>query len=322
MVLSADQVEIGQAGPDSRRMKAPLIIYHTSFLPYLPFSLFQNTRTNPNRETILLGDRHNRVSGIPYTHIETEGYQEKNREFLPVYRHASPSHFGDERRCIERWFVLWDFLEKNKTKSFYFMDSDYLLFANLDDFEKNWAHGSVCGTPRIFGLGYFPDAELIGCLCRWILGLYKNGARFEATREQFRRAGSGLQEMGLIAEFCREEKVSVMDLSWRQVGTDPCFDDGFFGSSYRYTPKEFHRLRQSQAGGPVFARDGKKIQRLLGLHFGGHNKSQIPGFTGWSTAVLRSFLRPNYRRNLKWLIQYALTGSACRRQLQSKAFLA
>jgi len=298
---------------------APLIIYHTTFLPYLPFCLWQNTRTNPERECVLLGDRDNKIEGIPYTHIDTERYQERNSEFIRVYRHASNSHFGDERRCIERWFVLWEYLEKHRIRGFYFLDSDYLLFGDLSEFEFEWEKSGPCGTPGLFGLGYFPDAGLIGDLCNWILGLYQNDERFAAMRDRFHQAGEGLQEMGLIREFCRSEGVPVRKLSWRQSEMNPCFDDGFFGSSYRYNSKEFSRLMQKKAGGAVSVWDGRRDRRLLGLHFGGHQKNQIPGFTGWTPAVIRAFFRPNYRRNLKWLLQYFWNGCACRARLQRQS---
>lgn len=298
---------------------APLIIYHTSFLPYLPFCLWQNTRANPGRECVLLGDQGNKIEGIPYTHIDTNEYQGKNDLFIKVYRHATDSHFGDERRCIERWFVLWEYLEKHHVQDFYFLDSDYLLFGDLSEFESEWKGKSPGGTPDLFGLGYFPEASLIGVLCSWILELYQDDGRFTAMRDRFHQAREGLQEMGLIREFCRTEGVPVRKLTWRQPEMDSCFDDGFFGSSYRYNSKEFSRLAQKEAGGVVSFWDGLRYRRLWGLHFGGHQKNQIPGFTGWSPAVFRSFFRPNYRRNLKWLLQYLGNGWACRGRLRRQS---
>ena len=40
---------------------APLVIERTFFLPYLPFSLLQNARSNPHRLLSLLGDKSNRI---------------------------------------------------------------------------------------------------------------------------------------------------------------------------------------------------------------------------------------------------------------------
>ena len=299
----------------SKPVRPPLLIYHTTFLPYLPFALWQNSKSHPDRQVILLGDRTNRCDGIDYVHQNVAEYQHENEKFIRVYRHAVDAHFQDERRCIERWFVLHSFLKKSGLESFYFLDSDYLLFESLKSQETGKPCASPWGTPHLFGLGFFPKAELIARLCSWILDLYKNDARFTKLKARFAEKGSGLQEMGLIRTFCLEEGIQVESRAWSQNPESACLDNGHFGSSYQHNRRVFDSLRQASAGGPVTGWDGQRRRRLSGLHFGGNNKSQIPGFTGWAPAVFRAFCRPNYRKNLKHLCQYLWSGYLCRSQL-------
>lgn len=299
----------------SKPVRPPLLIYHTSFLPYLPFALWQNSKTHPDRQVILLGDRTNRCDGIDYVHQDVAEYQHENEKFIRVYRHAVDAHFQDERRCIERWFVLGEFLTKTGLESFYFLDSDYLLFEDLASQEREGIPRTPWGTPYLFGLSLIPDAKLVHRLCAWILDLYQSEPRFLAVKKELESEGWGMQEMGLILSFCREQGIQVENRTWQQSTTEACFDNGHFGSSYKHNRRVFDSLRQASAGGPVTGWDGKRRRRLSGLHFGGNNKSQIPGFTGWSPAVIRSFFRPNYRRNLKYLCQYLWNGSRCRSQL-------
>lgn len=300
-------------------MKPPLVIFHTSFLPYLPFSLWQTSRANPGRELILLGDETNRIPGIPYRHETGATYREKNGTFLQAYRHITRSDFHDERRCLERWFILSEFLEKNRVQGFYFLDSDYLLFADLSKHEDRWISEEAAGTPLFWGFAYFRSPRPIHDFCQWLLELYRDEPRFTAMRRRYEEAGSGLQEMGFIREFCRESSLPIRNLSWRDTREPVTFDDGFFGSSFHYHPKDFSGLCQQEAGGPVWTETEGQRRTFLGMHFIGHSKNQIPGFTGWFGAVARSFFRPNYRRNLKWLCQYAWVGHRCRRQLQRQA---
>ena len=299
----------------SKATLPPLVIYHTTFLPYLPFALWQNSRIHPDRRVILLGDGSNRCAGIDYDHIDVVEHQGENEKLIQVYRHAADSHFGDERRCIERWFVLHSFLKKSGLESFYFLDSDYLLFESLKSQETGKPCASPWGTPHLFGLAFFPKAELIARLCSWILDLYKNDARFTKLKARFAEEGSGLQEMGLIRTFCLEEGIQVESRAWSQNPESACLDNGHFGSSYQHKPEVFASLRQPILGGAVIGWDGQRMRRLLGLHFGGNRKNQIPGFTGWTAAVVRAFLRPNYRKNLKYLCQYLWHGSRCRAKL-------
>lgn len=297
----------------------PLVIHHTGFLPYLPFCLHQAVRSNPGREVILLGNEANRIGKIPYRHEHVSDYGGKIGAFHRSYRHITPSDFHDERRCLERWFFLSDFLEKAGVGGFYFLDSDYLLFADLARLESRWLSEELVGTPLFWGFAYFRSPQTVHGFCDWLLELYRDEARFAEMRNRYERGGSGLQEMGFIREYCREAPVQSRSLSWCDTEDPETWDEGFFGSSYHSRPSDFRAIRQPEVGGPVTVRLEKGPRRLLGVHFVGHSKSQIPGFTGWSAPIVRSFFRPNYRRNLKHLIQYLWQGRRCRAMLARPA---
>lgn len=295
----------------------PLIIHHDGFQPHLPFCLWQNRRTNPHRDLILLGDETNRVHGIDYRHAEMRGYQKKNAFLIRAYRHVTGSEFRKERSHLERWFVLSDFLEESGIQNFYFMDSDYLLFCDLDRHEPAWFAEEAAGTPLFWGFCYFRSADLVHGFCDWLLELYRAEKRFEAMLARYRAMGpgAGLQEMSFIREYIAERGVRVAPLDWAHQSAPECFDDCYFGCSYFDHPRDFDRLRQDSPGGAVNLQTEGRKRRLLGLHFQGHRKRQIPGFTGWSPAVVRAFFRPNLRRNLRHLLQYFGEGRRCRRLL-------
>jgi len=102
--------------------KAPpcIIYFHEGFSPYLPFALKQARLSNSDARIILLGDIQNRIQGIQYEHHLLSDYEGRHQEFLDCYRHFHPGHLGDERRCIERWVYLSEFIKKHKIGSFYF----------------------------------------------------------------------------------------------------------------------------------------------------------------------------------------------------------
>jgi hypothetical protein len=95
------------------RPRAPLIIHHQGFLPYLPFCLMQNIRSQPGREIILLGDAKNRIPGLQYRHVDSGQFHSLNEQLIRRYRHATDADFHDERRCLERWFILAAFFRPN-----------------------------------------------------------------------------------------------------------------------------------------------------------------------------------------------------------------
>lgn len=299
---------------------APLIIHHQGFSPYLPFCLWQNIRTQPERPIVLLGDGKNRIRGMKYYHVDSADYQGLNRNLIAAYRHATEADFYDERRCLERWFILAEFLQKNKSTGFYFADSDYLLFANLAEVENLHDRFQAFGTPNIFGFAYLPDKKPVLDFCLWLLDLYKNEKRFLKLYQEHQKAGGRLQEMAYLQAFCRESGLNLIDQTWKNPGKNPCFDDGSFGSSFRYTKDFFGKLVQKVRGGALKFREPCGQRSLAGLHFGGHQKNQIPGFTGWSEELIVAFFRPNLRRNLKYLFQYLFFGELCRRKIRIQSF--
>ena len=299
-------------------IKAPLIIHHSGFQPHIPFCLWQNQRSNPDREVILLGDGSNRVEGINYRHEDVMNYQEKNRHLISSYRHNTGSDFLKERSHLERWFLLSEFLERHRIGAFYFMDSDYLLFCRLAEHEAAWLDRPAAGTPSFWGFCYFRTPKPVHEFCQWLLELYNEEGRFQEMLARYRAMGPGhgLQEMSYIQEYCREKKLSVEPLDWRHSPSRDCFDDCYFGCSYFDHPSDFHRLSQTAPGGHVFLESDKGPRRLLGLHFQGHRKRQIPGFTGWNPLMVKSLLRPNYRRNIRHLLQYGVEGWRCGSRLR------
>lgn len=298
-------------------MPAPLIVHHGGFQPHIPFCLWQNRRANPGRPLIFLGDASNRVGGIDYRHEDVVNHQEKNASFVPAYRHVTGSEFLKERSHLERWFILSSFLEKNGIREFYFLDSDFLLFCDLTHHEPAWLAEEAAGTPSFWGFCYFRSADIVHGFCAWLMKLYGQEKKFQAMLARYRAMGPGvgLQEMSFIREYIAETGLRVAPLDWPHHDKPDCLDDCYFGCSYFDHPQDFDRLRQDCPGGPVHLQAQGGMRRLLGLHFQGHRKRQIPGFTGWDPAVVRAFFRPHLRRNLRHLLQYFWEGRRCRRLL-------
>ena len=270
---------------------------------------------------VLLGDKTNRIRGIDYRHEPVADHQEKNRHLVAAYRHVTGSEFLKERSHLERWFILSSFLEKSGINQFYFLDSDYLLFADLKEHEAGWLSEVVAGTPSFWGFCYFRSADIVHGFCEWLLELYRMEERFGEMLARYRAIGPGvgLQEMSFIQEYLAETGLHVARLDWPHHSATDCFDDCYFGCSYFDHPRDFDRLRQESPGGPVLLQTESGTRRLLGLHFQGHRKRQIPGFTGWNSALVKALFRPNLRRNLRHLLQYFWEGRRCRGLLERPA---
>jgi hypothetical protein len=308
----------GNASPPSC-----IIYFHEGFSPYLPFALRQARISNPDARIILLGDYQNRIQGIQYEHYLLSDYDGRHQEFLECYRHFHPGHLGDERRCIERWVYLSEFLKKKKIEEFLFLDSDMLLFCDVGEILSKSRGYDAAGAPMFWAFCYFLKKNLVAEFTDWIIQQYRNPAMIRKWDAAFRRHLSGekeqgaiIQDMALAKMFIEERGIRVLDLTHSTNGK--IVDSGRFGGAFQHKKKDVDILFQHEAGGPVETVVAGRTVLLAAVHVAGFYKSHMPGLTGWSWSIFFSFFRPNYRKNIKQLFWYGLNGFRFRRYLRRR----
>ena len=297
-----------------------IIYFHEGFSTYLPFALSQARKSNPDARIILLGDSQNRIQGIQYEHHLLSDYERRHQEFLDCYRHFHPGHLGDERRCIERWVYLSEFLKKQKIEEFLFLDSDMLLFCDVREILSKSRGYDAAGAPMFWAFCYFLRKNLVPDFSEWIFEQYQNPSVLKKWEERFRRHLEGekeqtgiIQDMALAQMFIEERGIRVLDLTQPTHGK--IVDSGRLGGAFHHKRKDVDILFQQKAGGAVkTVVDGITVP-LAAVHLAGFYKNHMPGLTGWSWPIFRSFFRPNYRKNIKQLFRYGLTGFRYRRYL-------
>ena len=106
--------------------------------------------------------------------------------------------------------------------------------------------------------------------------------------------------------FIEKRGARVLDLT--QLTNGKIVDSGRLGGAFQHKRKDVDVLFQKKAGGPVETVIAGRTVPLAAVHVAGFYKNHIPGLTGWSWAIFRSFFRPNYRKNMKQLFWYGLNG--------------
>ena len=305
--------------------KAPpcIIYFHEGFSPYLPFTLRQARISNPDARIILLGDSENRIEGIPHEHHLLSDFKSRHQEFLECYRHFHPGHLGDERRCIERWIYLSEFLKKQQIEEFLFLDSDMLLFCDVGEILSKSRGYDAAGAPMFWAFCFFLKKNLVGNFTDWIFQQYRNPEVIEKWEAAFRRHLAGekeqagiIQDMALAKMFIEEKGIRVLDLT--QPANGKIVDSGRLGGAFQQKKKYVDILFQKEVGSTVETVVGGEIVRLAAVHVAGFYKNHIPGLTGWSWPIVKSFFRPNYRRNIKQLFLYGLNGLRYRGYLRRR----
>ena len=300
--------------------KAHCIIYfHEGFSPYLPFALSQARKSNPDARIILLGDSQNRIQGIQYEHHLLLDYNGRHQEFLDCYQHFHAGHLGDERRCIERWIYLSEFTKRNDIHEFIFLDSDALLFSDMQSLIEKWRGHDAAGTPYFFGFCYFERKGLVTDYAEWIFQQYKSQAIMESWKNLLEKSKSqgnavNITDMFLAQKFITEKGTKMFNAG--AVLDGKIIDMGMLGGAFLQGRKDKDRLFQEKASGKVWALLKGNLCEVVVVHIAGFYKNHIAGLCGWSWPVLKSFFRPNYRRNLKQLFWYGLNGFRFRRYLK------
>ena len=304
--------------PDSR---STIIFFHQGFSPYLPFVLEQARISNPRARVILLGDARNRIAGIDYEHRICPETSPRRQRFHRVFVHLNTSHLEDERRCIERWLILADFLEREAVGPFWFLDSDAFPLTDLGQMAQA-AGGGYAGLPHFFIACFCPEDRAARRFADWILREYEEPDRLRRWQEKFEKfrlgqpGGAVVHDMALSVAFEKEEGLSLRDLH------QPCgpwiFDGGEWGGAF-LQKTQVPQHGRGREDGIIRVRHNGQTHQLAMLHMQGSDKSHVPGLTPWRAAIVRAFFRPPWYRNLRFLLKYWRNGARYRKYLDSKS---
>ena len=183
----------------------PIIFIHRGNSPYLAHTIGQVRRLNPQSPIYLLGDSAN--AGQEFVrHVDLAGLDEGAAELRRVYRHLSTNGERYERFCFERWFCLRDFMRREGLELVFHMDSDVLLYVNVDDEHRLWSDFEmtlVCGVCP--GNMYLRREALEG-LCEIIMSFYTNPEKYREVEafyldRQARGLPGGVCDMTAIKQY-------------------------------------------------------------------------------------------------------------------------
>ncbi len=253
-------------------MSVPLIFIHYGDAPYLAYTLRTARRTNPEKRIVLLGDESNRkyATGLAdFMPFEELAYGEDltlfDRVFQPIQgsRHRFNKLHGTDywlRFVFRRWFLVANFLEREKIAAFWTFDSDTLVLAPLTPREKRFSSFDCSEQCRGECLnGYVSTSVLARRYVRAINGLFQDAEYLESQRVRLEtHLGLSFNEMDAYREFRRREGIRSVRASDPQDGE--VFDDALaFIEDYEKAPEkmlnrtEVKRLWTGRSGG-VFAR--------------------------------------------------------------------
>lgn len=186
---------------------SPLIYIHKGYSWYVPLALLNGKRFSSGKIIYLAGSYGcwvARLLGVQSCRVDD--YRRSADAFGKIYRHHSSLGHEFELFCIQRWFILAEFLEAKQMESCIYLDTDVQLTKSLS---------SVVAQTRKFGLtftGYSAHVCLVNHLdaikqlCQFIMELYSDPASETKFREwhqkMVKETGSGgVSDMTLFYWF-------------------------------------------------------------------------------------------------------------------------
>lgn len=258
-----------------------IFYFHGGDSYYLPYTINQTIKYNPDNRIVFLGDeRNSHVSKFGIEHVNYSDYFENSNRLTALYKHMSPNSEYTELKCLQRWICVAEYCEKNQIYSpIVVMDSDVLVYESFDHYMGKYFADKEMGVCGEFGPGYvmFSNKEVIKRLAQFILSHYQQPDKFLKLQQEYERLKSigsseGISDMTLIDRFIKEEKIVTIDLC--EVRDDSCFDNhlGKIDPRFPLNKKGIKSITMKK-GIPYCknVRTGKEV-RLFSLHFQGARK--------------------------------------------------
>jgi hypothetical protein len=261
-------------------MNIPIIFVHKGDNTYLDFSLNQAHYTNPENKIYLIANTiSNKYDFVNY--INLCDYHTQADEFAKVYQHMSSNSHAIELLCFQRWFIINEFCQKNNVNSFLYLDSDVLIYCNVNSKFANYTkysftiskeHGPQCC--------YFSDTKNLTVFCNYIMKLYIEPNLKERLDKKYKyhidnNLTGGVCDMTAFSEYQKDNRNCAKDIA--TIENDEVFDDNF-NVSDGFEMNALMKTKKIEIRDDIpygFLNESKKPIKFNILHFQGPAKKYV-----------------------------------------------
>ena len=288
-------------------MNIPIIIVHRGYTFYLKLVLEQIRLFNPHTRICLISD----ASTDKYCFVEhynIDDYSKGADAFKMAYIHMSSNPYDYELICFQRWFCIRDFVKTQKIENFLCMDSDVLLYCNIDevmqqyityDFTTCNKQGPGCALFNISSISNF---------CGYMMSMYTEEFLLNKMKSMYqgfidnKRLG-GICDMTAFVWFQDNIKCNVIDIAIPTNGT--CFDGCItWGQGFEMEDgkKKVYWIDNLPYGKLM---NDQSLVRFYCLHFQGRSKYSMYKYIVDEHKVHHS----GFWYNLKWSLSKEILGA-------------
>jgi hypothetical protein len=281
----------------------PIVIIHRGDSEYLPATIFQLRYSNPKCAIHLLGDDGNTRYRQLVSHHKISDYNDSAEKFKTVYKHFSTNGYEFELVCIQRWYILNEFLKKNKIERCLYIDSDVLVYCDVTSAQKGLAKFGMTVSGISAHTNFVNSPALLDEFCNFVTALYTDSKAEQNLQDEFNsfvkvHGGGGISDMTMFTKFREHRPGSIGDISIPQK--DNSVFDITLDTLQDYESENGFKKVSWKAGYPVVVSKGLNTSITFNtLHFQGVCKRKIYNYiTLDETGKLKAMLwRAGYYRN-------------------------
>lgn len=155
-------------------MALPIVFIHKGDSFYLKYALANAKKFNPESKIYLIADgTKEEFEGVEK--LDLNKFTKYSKELEKLYVHKNKSNPEIELFCIKRWFILRDFMEKNKFQKVFVLDSDVLLYQNITEDSKNFSkYGFTLSHGACAHAIFINSSKVLIDYTKLVIDFYKN----------------------------------------------------------------------------------------------------------------------------------------------------
>jgi hypothetical protein len=217
---------------------AMIIFVHTGYSIPLDACILEARHSNPDARIVLIGNRKFRNKKI-LTHarcefFDVEDFQQNSKTFANIYRHSGENPYKYELFCIQRWFIISEFVEsQNWNEPILYLDSDALLFVEVNRVFDRLESGIALSQKISPAFTFIKQKIYLRHFCDFISKSYVDPVEYQKLEDfVLNYSNVGMPHISDMTLFGQSEKIhgpaNVIDL--REILNESLFfcDNVFF----------------------------------------------------------------------------------------------
>jgi len=159
-------------------MTLPIVFLHKGNQDFIKYPLLKSSESNPSSEIYLIGDQSNKHLDKIRENVKWVDYDnyvsEKSNALMQNYIHMSTNPAAYEFICIDRWFIINEFMKQEDLNSCFISDTDVLIYADVSELQQKYFKNHRCTLTHNVsaGISFMNDRTILDEYIELVLNSY------------------------------------------------------------------------------------------------------------------------------------------------------